>query len=86
MDAVTGPKPNSLMAAHEFAVSCEAVQDVLGIPKDDIKQLSRPTHDDWKLNVHLKDGTTTSFDLTPEQNRDLTSYYIHNLNRPVYPR
>ena len=83
---MTEPKRNSLMAAHEFAVSCEAVQAVLGIPKGDIKQLSRPMRDYWKLNVHLKDGTTTSFDLTPEQNHDLTSYYIHNLNRPVYPR
>jgi hypothetical protein len=86
METMTEPKPNSLMAAHEFAVSCEAVQDVLGIPKDTIKQLSRPMHDGWKLNVHLKDGTTTEFELTPEQNRDLTSYYIHNLHRPVGPR
>jgi hypothetical protein len=82
---MTEPKRNSLMAAHEFAVSCEAVQAILGIPKDDIAQLARPTHDDWKLYVHMKDGTRRDFDLTPEQNRDLTSYYIHNLHRPVYP-
>lgn len=83
---MSGLKKNSLMAAHEFAVSCEAVQAVLGIPKGDIKELARPMHNDWKLYVHMKDGTRREFDLTPEQNRGLTSYFIYNLHRPVFPR
>jgi hypothetical protein len=72
-------KPGIFRAAHEFAIACEAVQDVLGIPKDDIAQLAQPVDDDWKLHVHLNDGTTSTFELTADQRRALTSYGIGRL-------
>jgi hypothetical protein len=78
---MTEPKPNSLMAAHQFAVAREAVEAVLGIPKDDIAELARPTYDDFKLYVQLKDGTRREFDLTHEQLDALATEGRSRMNR-----